>query len=259
MNSSTCSGLMNNEERLLWAVLCFAFCALAFLIPGLAMSAGWEIDPVRVELTSQQKTAAVTVKNNSDQPTSIQIHAVAWTQVDGKDIYNPTDDLLVSPPIVTIAPKSEQIIRVALRRQADSSKELAYRITMQELPPSLTPNFSGVQVALRIGLPVFVQSVNGEAAAKLIWKVSRMPDSKLKVGVQNQGNAHIQISDFALYNPGGKQSVSGEAGSSYILAGQSHEWLLLTNPFEKITSKHLHLKAYTDTGNVDTVLVLGRL
>ncbi len=233
-------------------------CAFALLAPRLAGAAGWEIDPVRVELSPEQQTAAVTVKNGSNQPTSIQIQAVEWSQLNGKDIYTPTRDLLVSPPIVTIAPQSEQIIRVALRRKADTTNELTYRISMQELPPQPAPGFIGVQVALRITLPVFVQSQKGEAEPKVVWNISQMPNNTIKVGVKNQGTAHIQISDFALYVAGNDQPIADESASSYILAGQSHEWLLKTGSPEKITADHLSLKAYTDADNVNTELVLGK-
>lgn len=233
-----------------------ALCSIALLIPGIAAAASWQIDPVRVELSPQQQTAAVVVRNDSDQPTSLQIQAVSWSQLKGKDVYTPTKELLVSPPIVTIAPKTEQIIRVALRRQADSTSELTYRISLQELPPPPGPDFMGVKVALRITIPVFVQSQNGEAAPKAVWNVTQMPDKKLKVWMRNQGNAHIQISDFSLYVPGNEQAIFGELGSSYVLAGQEHEWLIKTSSLANISGGRLRLKAYTDAENVDTELVL---
>jgi len=236
----------------------FTLCTLAIFLPCTSMAAGWEIDPVRVELSPQQQSAAITLKNGSDQPTSIQIQAVAWSQTEGKDVYTPTKELLVSPPIVTIAPQAEQIIRVALRRQADASNELTYRINLQELPAKPAPGFTGVQVALRISLPVFIKPQNGEAAPKATWNVSRMTDNKVKVTVRNTGNAHIQVSDFGLYAQGITEAIASESGSSYVLAGQTHEWVLSTSPFEKLTAKHLRLKAYTDADNFDTELVLGK-
>lgn len=200
---------------------------------------------------------AINVRNDSDQPTSIQIQAVAWSQLDGKDVYTPTRELLVSPPIVTISPKSEQVIRAALRRKADVANELAYRIYLQELPSQPTPGFMGLQLALRIGLPVFVKPQTGKAAPKMVWSVSQAPDNNLKVTLQNQGNAHVQVSDFALYVPGGDKPIAGESGSSYVLAGQAREWLVKSDLFEKITGGRLRLKAYSDAGNVDTELPLG--
>lgn len=233
-------------------------CAIALLAPNFAAAADWNIDPVRVELSPEQQTAAIIVRNDSDQPSSMQIQAVVWSQVDGQDVYTPTRELLVSPPVVTIAPKSDQVIRVALRRPADPTRELTYRINLQELPAQPAPEFTGVHVALRIGLPVFVQPKTGEAKPKMTWSVSRMPDNSLKVGVQNQGNAHVQISDFALYASGSDQPITGEAGSRYVLAGQSQQWLLKTSPSARIADGRLRLKAYTDADTVDTDLVLGR-
>jgi fimbrial chaperone protein len=236
-----------------WATLC----ALALLSPTLSSAAEWNVDPVRVELSPQQQTAAIIVRNESDQPSSIQIQAVSWSQVDGKDVYTPTRELLVSPPIATIPPKSDQVIRVALRRPADPSKELAYRINLQELPHEQATESTGVQVALRIGLPVFVQSAKGDAAPKMAWSVARVTDSQLKVQLRNQGNAHVQVSDFSLHAAGAAQAVSSESASSYVLAGQSREWLLKTAPSQTIANGRLRLTAFTDADKVDTELVLG--
>lgn len=240
------------------AALGAALCTLALLALPPAEAASLSVDPVRIELSPQQQTAAITLKNDSDLPSSIQIQAVAWSQLDGKDVYTPTRELLVSPPIITIAPKSEQVIRAALRRQADTASELTYRIYLQELPPQPAPGFMGLQVALRIGLPVFVKPQTGKAAPKMVWTVSHAPDNSLKVALQNQGNAHVKVSDFALYIPGKDEPIAVESGLSYILAGQAREWLLKTGSLEKITGGRLRLKAYTDAGNVDTELLLDK-
>ena len=232
--------------------LCVTVCCL----PSLAKAAGWEIDPVRVELSTQQQTSALSIKNTTAQSTSIQIQAVTWSQRDGKDIYTPTKELLVSPPIVTIAPKSEQIIRVALRRDADASKELTYRLNLQELPPKQSSNFTGVKVALRITLPVFVQSLKGGAMPNMEWNVLRMPDDQLKVTLRNTGNAHVQISDFSLFVPGNDKLIAGESGSSYVLEGQTHEWMLQTKSLTDVTNNRLRITAFTDANNIDTEIAL---
>jgi fimbrial chaperone protein len=242
-----------------WQAICRTIlCTSALVLPQLALAAAWDIDPVRVELSPTQQTVAITIKNDAEQATSIQIETVAWSQVGDKDVYAQTRELLVSPPIVTIAPKSEQVIRVALRREADANAELAYRINLQELPPPQEPGFTGVQVALRVGLPVFVQSKKGNAAAKQLWRVVRMPDKQLKVVLRNSGNAHVQVSDFSLYLPGRDQPIAGESGSNYVLAGQTREWLLKTSLTEANADGRLRLKAFTDAGDIDTELVLDK-
>jgi len=223
----------------------------------LATAADWGIDPVRVELSQEHKTASVTVKNDSDQPTTMQIQAVAWSQVDGKDVFQPSKDLLVSPPIVTIAPKSEQLIRVALRREAEANKELTYRINLLEVPSTLANDFMGVQVALAVGLPVFVQSLKGNAIPNLSWNASRLKDGEIKVVAKNQGNGHIQISDFSLSASDTGKVIADQSGTTYVLAGQTHEWKLKTNSLNSVVDQ-LHLKGYTDAENIDTGIALAR-
>ena len=92
----------------------------------------------------------------------------------------------------------------------------------------------------------------------MVWKVQPMPDNQLKVSLQNQGSMHVQVTDFSLYRPGQSQPVASELGSTYVMAGQSHEWLMKTATAEKMADRHLQLKAFTDAGDVDTKLVLGK-
>lgn len=223
-------------------------------MPGAA--ADWEIDTVRIDLSPHKQTSAVTVRNTSDQPAAILVQALSWMQRDGRDVYAPTDELLVSPAAVIIAPKGKQVVRVALRRQADAASELTYRISLQERSLQPGKGFTGAEGALRISLPVFVQSQKGDAAPRATWKVSRMPAKLLQVELHNRGNAHVLISDFSIYLPGAGQSVAGESASSYVLAGQSRVWLLKTSIPENMPAGRLRLKAYTDAGNSDTEIAL---
>jgi fimbrial chaperone protein len=252
----SCNKKNTPKNNSFYLVASLTFCAFACYFPSVSKAAGWEIDPVRIELSTLQQTAALSIKNTTNQSTSIQIQAVTWAQRDGKDIFAPTKELLVSPPIVTIAPKSEQIIRVALRRNASATNELTYRLNLQELPRKQSANFTGVKVALRVTMPVFVQSLDGGAAAKMEWDISRMPEDQLKATLKNTGNAHIQISDFAVYIPGVDKPIAGEAGSSYVLAGQMHEWMLASNSLGKINNNLLRFTAFTDANNIDTEIVL---
>lgn len=229
---------------------------LTLLMPCLAGAAGWEIDPIRVALSAKQPTATVTVKNESDQSTTIQIQAVSWSQKEGKDIYSPSSELIVSPPIVSIAAHGEQVIRVGLRHKANNTIESAYRINLQELPSPSSPEFSGVKVALRIGLPVFVQPKTGNSTPKTAWSAVRGSAGVLNISVINQGNTHMQVSDFSVYAKGHEAAIASMSGTSYVLAGQTHEWQLKTRDSEPVSDGRLHLKAYTDAAIIETELVL---
>jgi fimbrial chaperone protein len=232
--------------------------AAALLFPLLANAASLEIDPVRIDLTPKQQTAVITIRNSSDQPTTIEIKPVAWSQVDSKDVNTETKELLVSPPIVTIPAHGSQIVRAALRRQPDPTRELAYRINLQEVPPVAAPGVTGVQVALRIGLPVFVKSKNSKSAPKMEWSVLRKADGDMAVVLHNPGTAHIQVSDFSLLIPGSNTLVASEQGSSYVLAGQTREWNLKPIAPENMSVARLRLKVFTDAGDADQELPLDR-
>jgi P pilus assembly chaperone PapD len=127
---------------------------------------------------------------------------------------------------------------------------------MQELPPKQSANFTGVKVALRVTLPIFVQSLNGGAMPKMEWEILRMPEDQLKVTLHNTGNAHVQISDFSLFVPGNGKSIAGESGSSYVLEGQSHDWMLKSNSLDTVTNNRLRFTAFTDANNIDTEIAL---
>jgi len=235
----------------------FHFCFVLLLIHSVELrAASWNVEPVRVELTSEQTTSAITISNDGDQVTSIQVQVVAWSQVDGKDVYTPTKELIISPPIFTINPKQEQIVRVALRQHADLTGEMTYRINLQELPALALNNASAVQVALRVSLPVFIQMRKGIAVPQIVWHVEGASNNSLIVNLRNQGNAHIQITDLALYIPGMELPIASDTVSSYVLAGQSHQWFLKLNTSEKLIAKRLRLKAFTDIENVDTEIAL---
>ena len=226
-------------------------------VSGWVDAASWDVSPVRLELSTGLPTAAITIRNNSDQPSSLQIVALAWTQLDGKDIYTPTRELLVSPPIVTLPPQGEQVVRTALRRPADPFNELAYRISLQELPIDPVAGKTGVNVSLRIGLPVFVQALGSVPARTPVFALERLSDQDLKVTLHNPAGTHLKISDFALFRPGREGAMAEETVPAYVLPGQTRTWVLKTKASDPIGSGPLHLKAFTDAGQFDADLAIG--
>jgi fimbrial chaperone protein len=115
------------------------------------------VSPIRFDLSIKQTFDVLTLTNDGDQPSIVQIQPYLWTKKGKADVYTKTQDLLISPPIVTIPPHSAQIIRIVLRRSPDPTTQLKYRIYAQEIP-SHKSNQQGkaVQIALRFGIPVYV-------------------------------------------------------------------------------------------------------
>jgi len=226
------------------------FAWLALTLTG-AEAGSFMVDPTRVELGADQMSTTLVIRNDDQEPAVIRVESRAWRQNDGEDIYEPSPEILITPPVVTVAPGSEQILRVALRRPLDGQKELAYRIFLLEVPPPPRPGFRGLQVALRISLPVFALPAAG-ATPKAGWRLAyQAKEHTLRVDLANTGNAHLQMQEFSLSAPGRDAPLALRQSVQYVLAGQSYTWLIKLDPAVRITGKRLRLKAVTDEGHVD--------
>lgn len=229
---------------------------LALLLAGAgAASAGsFQVNPVRATLSASLPVSSLIVRNTGAEPAVVQLEVVSWSQQKGKDIYAPTRDILATPPIFTVPAGGSQVVRVGLRRATDPQRELTYRLFLQEVPPPPKPNFQGLRVALRIGVPVFVLPA---VAAKpvLRWQVARTPEGALKLSLANSGNAHIQIGNFKLGLPGSAQPLKTRQVAAYVLPGQSRDWIVTANPVPP-PGAALRLFAETDAGDVQAEVVV---
>ena len=215
------------------------------------------VSPVRVTLSANQKIEAITVRNNGTEPMSMQLEVMNWSQQDGNDVFTPTRELLVNPPIFTVPPGESQLIRAGLRRAPDASRELTYRIFMQELPPPPDPDFMGTKMLMRVSLPVFVLPALA-AQPDLLWKATRTPNGALKISLSNLGGVHIQIANFSLSKPDSAQPWITQQTSTYVLNGQSHDWELPVNAESPAPppGATLHLFAQTDAGDMEAKIVI---
>lgn len=231
--------IATNLDRLVAVFLCFLT-----LLP--AQAGTLRIDPVRLELLPEQSIAALTVHNDGPQAALMQLEIMAWRQANGEDIYQPSRELLASPPIFTVPAGASQIVRIGLRRAVDPAQELTYRLYLQEIP--LVPaEFQGAQVVLRIGVPVFV-APPVKTAAKLAWHAARRGDA-IELTLINSGNAHIQLAAVELYEE--DSLFASQQLSSYVLAGQTQRWLI--KPKHALKSADITtvgLKALTDAGEI---------
>jgi fimbrial chaperone protein len=222
-----------------------------------AFAGSFDVNPIRVDLTGQSRTGTVTVRNSGSDPVVVQVSVQAWSQAAGKDVLADTKEMIVSPPIVTIPSGKEQIIRVGLRRAPDTQRELAYRMFLQEVPPPPRPGFQGLIVALRVGLPIFVQPRSGTAKGILLWNLSMPSGDTLRLNCDNTGSGHIQISTIELFRAAEKEPVAAFSGLAYILPGQVRDWdLKLREPSLK-RGERLRMKVSTDAGSIETEIELG--
>ena len=201
-------------------------CLLLGLLAALPAAAStFNISPIRAELLPGHRTEVLTLTNADDDPVVVQIHVVGWSQQNGEEQLDDTRELLVTPPVLQIAGKGQQIVRVALRREPDPGKELTYRVIFEEVPQAAPLTFTGLRVALRLSVPVFVAPAHGKATPNVTWEAHSLQDGELEVSATNHGNGHLQVSDFDMQIMGAQSPLHGMT-SKYVLPGSRMSWRL---------------------------------
>lgn len=172
--------------------------AFAMIVPALAGS--FQVNPVQIVLQPNKSISSLTIRNVDGQPVSVRVLTYRWTQVNGDDVYTPTDDLIASPPIFTIPANARQLVRVGLRRRTPGA---AYRVILEEIPRPSKENV--IQVALRLNLPMYVLTAAGAKPA-VRWSGSRDAAGEIILEGRNDGAAHAQVTAIDLVDAAGKRT-----------------------------------------------------
>jgi fimbrial chaperone protein len=139
---------------------------------------------------------------------------------------------------------------VGLRRAVDPERELAYRLYLQEIPDAVAADGTGVRIALRIGVPVFVPP-RAPAAPLLRWQAQR-DGNAIVLHAQNTGKSHARILELKFLS--GSRAVA-ETTAAYVLAGQSRRWRFAVSPMPAAGAQ-LRVSAKTTAGEVNADVVL---
>lgn len=233
----------------------FLLLAACLLTPFSVTAGSLSVTPVRIELSSAQRSVALTVRNDGDQPSVVQAQMVAWSQVDNDDRLEPTTDVLASPPIFTVAPGASQIVRIALRRAPDSARERSYRVLVTEVPGKPQPESTGAQFALKISLPIFVDASGAKTSPQLAWSGARTAKGELALTAVNTGAKHIQVRAIDVMKEGSDPDARF-AGPWYILPGQSRTVTIKPSDGHTIAADRIRVKAETDAGPLAADVVL---
>jgi fimbrial chaperone protein len=229
-----------------------ALSLLTVLAGGHAIGASFTVSPVELSLTPTSPIGAITVQNSGTETTIVQLSIVSWNQIDGKDIYAPTTDLLATPPIFMVEGGKSQIVRVGLRRAMDATSELSYRIYFQEVPLPREAPSTGLRVALRMGVPVFVRPRSCSLAPAVHWRIVQSSPDVFSVSAKNSGNTHVKILSLSLFLPEGEPLVSQYVFST-VLPGESRKWSIQMK--RPVCVKSLRLVATTGAGDIDADLI----
>jgi len=225
------------------------------LLPALAQAGALSISPIRVELSGASRSMVLTITNGGTRSTVVQTQLASWSQEDNEDRLEPTRDLIASPPIFTVAPGATQLVRIFLRREPASAREAAYRIVLSEVLPAQEAGMSGARFALKLSLPIFVQSAK-EAAPRIEWSAKRAADGRLELSIRNSGDRHIQVQRIALGDAADPDIRF--AALLYVLPGERRSLMLSPEKGRTIGADRMRLLAQTDFGALQGDLSIDR-
>ena len=165
----------------------------------------------------------------------MQVRIVRWKQEGGYERYTAQQDVVASPPIVTIQKGNKQLIRLIKQGAVPAGTEQAYRIIVDEIPQpdaKAEPTI-GLKLQMRYSIPLFVYgqgipTIKEGAHHALVetrnlsWRVTRA-DGQPALEVRNQGDVHVRLSQVALEQGGQKRTVA-EGLLGYVLPGSTRSW-----------------------------------
>lgn len=172
-----------------------------------------------------QQVTSLWLSNTDDSPLHAQVRIFRWKQIDFADQLTPSRQLIASPPIIEIAANSRQLIRIIRVDKVDEPAEIAYRLSINELP-STSPQKNKLHFILQYSVPVFVSNITMDTTeAKLLWTLKRQA-SDIFLEVSNLGTNHAQLSGLTYINQKGMRNEINLGLVGYVLPGSVMRWKL---------------------------------
>jgi fimbrial chaperone protein len=206
----------------------FLLAATLLVIPGPLRAATYTVNPTRLYLSERATSALMTLKNESQAPLRMQLKAQRWDQSRAGEMQlAATDDLIVFPTLITLAPGEERRVRVASATPF-GGVEKTYRLYVEELPPSSADQSAGasVRILTRMGIPVFLQPPRPTSTAVL--KGLGLQDGAVTFELANTGNTHYIPESVVVrgFTSSGQPVSEWPLSGWYVLAGGSRAFTL---------------------------------
>jgi fimbrial chaperone protein len=216
--------------------LCFriVFLLLSFLFAPQIFANVYEVSPTQLFLSSKQMVGIVKLTNHSNESGLLQLSLLEWQQCRGKDIYQISHDILLTPPIFKLPPHKTQVIRFALKHPIFSTMQHPYRLHIKEVQqPRQKKLGQTLYFLMDLSLGLFVQPQH--IIEQYIWSAKRPDPKHIKLKLYNNGNVTLFIKQWQLFPAAQGLAMKKHSTFAYILPRQSHDWLVKVEPNTQYT------------------------
>jgi fimbrial chaperone protein len=237
-------GFLNMRASIVGALICLIY--LEFAATTSSQAASLQVAPVGIEVMAPAAAATLSLRNKSTAPLNAQIRVFRWTEEAGEEKLVPTDAVVASPPMTTLAPGVDYTVRLVRLAKEPVTGGESYRLLVDELPtPGAQQNHS-VTLVIRYSIPVFFYS-NDSAGGRVAWSLDNRNGHDYIVA-ENTGDRHVRISALAVRGAGGKSISFGAGLTGYVLGRSTMRWALPGKAAHLGADKHAIITAQTNLG-----------
>ena len=188
---------------------------------GYVWASGLQVAPINMALAASQRAGVFTLSNTGTTPINAQARIYKWTQSDKDEfVLTPSNEVIVSPPIMQLAAGANQEIRVLrMSSAAPNAPEQHYRLIVDELPSPTTAPKKGIALLIRHNIPVFLNAQDWPTA-QLDWKANAKGE-KTRFSIHNTGAVRAQIGRIWLEKDGKESTVISGGLTGYALPGST--------------------------------------
>ncbi|MGA6826881.1 fimbrial biogenesis chaperone [Nitrospira sp. NS4] len=210
----------------------------------------FNVSPLKVVLSGKSNSALLEIANQSTDSLRLQLSVVAWDQSpSGEMLLTGTDDIVLFPPLLTVAPGEKRKIRLGAVTPRGTT-EKTYRIVLEELPSLQTAPADGAQIRVltRMTIPVFLQPSKIVVSGQIDGLTMRQKNAGFEI--RNTGNTHFLAQHIQLTGLGeaGQPITTQDIEGWYILAGGSRRYDVPLSTEHCRGLKSLTVQAQTEAG-----------
>jgi len=229
------------------AVTALVFASIAALASGV-QATSLQVAPVRVEVAAPGAASTVTLRNEGSSPLNAQIRVFRWSQTDGQEKLEPTDDVVASPPAASLAPKTDYTVRLVRVTKRPLAGAEAYRLLVDELPDPKARQNGVVTLVMRYSIPVFFFA-RESTHAKLAWSLEQR-GGRAYVLATNSGDRDVRISALKLSRDDRHVSF-GDGLNGYVLGRSTMRWPVPVTLARADGGRPIVISAQSDRGPIN--------
>ncbi len=233
---------------------------LALLLGGFAClgnraeASSFTVNPIKVTLSDKDKSALLTLQNQSTEELRFKVLVQAWKQTpQGEMQLANTKDIVVYPGLLSLAAGGERKLRVGATVTAGAT-EKSYRVFVEELPPlrsAKETTKSEVRVLTKMGIPIFIRPA--KAISTGLVEGMGLAKGTFSFTVKNTGNVHflVQSVHVKAQDAASATTFDKSVDGWYVLSGETRVWQLEIPKAACKKSKRLVVEVRTAEGKFD--------